>query len=181
MFIIGLKKQKNQKQSNVQEHFKECEIDELYWFVGKKGTPKTRENVYLITMISRNPRMIVGFDVAFDKSRERIQAIVDGCADANCYYTDGYWGYIDVVYPGKYIRNIRDKKDTHNVESINADLRHYIPILARRSRCFARKLDTLKAVVSVFIEAYNRFGIAKNKYWQRKQKGELPFSVIDFL
>ena len=159
----------------------ERELDELYWFVGKKGTCETRENVYLITMISRNPRLIVGFDVASDKSSERIQNIVDNSPEADFYYTDGYLGYIDVVYPGKHIRNVRDKKDTHNVESINADLRHYIPVLARRSRCFARKIETLYAVVAVFIDAFNRFGLAKYKYRQRKKNGELPFSLVDFL
>ena len=46
----------------------ERELDELYWFVGRKGTSETRENVYLITMISRNPRLIVGFDVAIGDS-----------------------------------------------------------------------------------------------------------------
>ncbi len=132
-------------------------------------------------MISRNPRLIVGFDVAFDKSRERIQNIVDGSPEAEFYYTDGYLGYIDVVYPGKHIRNAKNKKDTHNVESINADLRHYIPILARRSRCFARTIETLYAVVAVFVDAYNRFGLAKYNYRQNKLKGEFPFSVVDFL
>lgn len=68
----------------------ERELDELYWFVGRKGTSETRENVYLITMISRNPRQIVGFDVAFDKSRERIQNIADSSPEADFYYTDGY-------------------------------------------------------------------------------------------
>jgi len=32
------------------------EIDELYWFVGKKGTSKTRENCYVIPLVSRNPK-----------------------------------------------------------------------------------------------------------------------------
>lgn len=165
------------KVEKTSEHF---ELDELYWFIGRKGTSKTRENIYLITMISRNPCQIVGFDIAFDKSPERIQKIVDSSPEADFYYTDGYLGYIDVVYLGKHVRNIRDKKDTHNVESINADLRHYIPILARKSRCFARKIETLYAVVFVFVEAYNRFGLAKYKYRQRKPNGELPFSVVDF-
>ena len=73
-------------------------------------------------------------------------------------------GYIDVMFPGDHVRNIRDKKDTHNVESINADLRHYIPVLARRSRCFCRSLETLQAVVEVFVDAYNAFGIAKLRH-----------------
>ena len=80
-------------------------------------------------------------------------------------------------------RNIHDKSDTFTVESVNADLRHYIPILARRSRCFARKIVTLRAVVEVFVEAYNKLGIAKMKFRQGRDPNsrELPFSVLDFL
>lgn len=164
------------------ENSPEClELDELYWFVEHKPRTKTRENVYLLTMVSREPRQIVGFDVAYDKSPERIQTIVDAAPEARKYCTDGYLGYVDVVYPGRHVRNIRDKSDTYTVEGVNADLRHYIPILARRSRCFARKLETLRAVVDVFVTAYNRFGAAKYKYRQTHQTGEIPFAVVDFL
>ena len=159
------------------------ELDELYWFVGKKPRTKTRENTYVMTMVSRLPRQIVGFDVAFDKSPERIQRIVDNAPEAEKYCSDGWTGYIDVVYPGRHIRNCRDKSDTFTVEGINADLRHYIPILARRSRCFPRKLETLQAVVAVFVDAYNQFGIAKMNFRRNKDKKsrELPFSFVDFL
>lgn len=157
------------------------ELDELYWFINRKPRTKTHENVYIMTMVSRGPRQIVGFDVAFDKSPARIQAMVDSCASANKYCTDGYLGYVDIAYPGKHVRNIHDKSDTFTVEGINADLRHYIPILARRSRCFARKLDTLKAVIEVFVEAYNAFGLAKHRYRQSHSSQHVPFSVFDFL
>jgi IS1 family transposase len=157
------------------------ELDEMYWFVGKKPRTKARENVYVLTMVSREPRQIVDFSVAYDKSPQRIQDIVDRSPEAERYYTDGYLGYIDVVYPGKHIRNIKDKSNTFTVESINADLRHYIPLLARRSRCFARKLETLQVVIEVFVDAYNRFGEAKYAYRQRRKVKEFPFSVLDFL
>lgn len=165
----------------VESALKTFELDELYWFIERKPRTETRENVYLLTMVSRQPRQIVGFDVARDKSRERIQTIVDSAPYAEEYCTDGFMGYIDVVYPGKHIRNIRDKSDTFTVEGVNADLRHYIPVLRRRSRCFARKLETLYAVIGVFVEAYNRFGAAKMKFWARHSSKELPFSVLDFL
>ena len=45
-------------------HYQILDLDELYWFIGHKGKSKTRENVYLLTMVSRSPRQIVGFDVA---------------------------------------------------------------------------------------------------------------------
>jgi IS1 family transposase len=157
------------------------ELDELYWFINKKEKTETRENVYIITMIRRKPRQIVDFDVGLDKTSKRIQKIVDGGPEAKRYCTDGYIGYLDVVFPGEHIRNTHDKKDTHTVESINADLRHYIPLLRRRSRCFARSLETLTAVMRVFVEAYNEFGLAKFKYRKSNPSRTLPFGFVDFL
>jgi IS1 family transposase len=139
-------------------------LDELYWFIGRKGNGKTRENVYLMTMVSREPRQIVGFDVAFDKSPERIQRIVDSAPTSHKYCSDGYLGYIDVVYPGEHVRNVRNKNDTFSVESVNADLRHYMEVLTRRSRCFCRTIETLEAVVAVFVDAFNKFGTFKTKH-----------------
>jgi len=140
------------------------ELDELHWFIKKKANTETKENVYLMTMISHEPRMIVGFEVAMDKGAAHIQRIVDGAPEADFYRTDGAHAYLDVIFPGDHVRYIRDKKDTHNVESTNADLRHYIPVLARRSRCFCRSLETLQAVIEVFVDAYNAFGTAKLKH-----------------
>jgi len=161
--------------------------------VGRKAKGETRENVYVTTMISREPRQIVGFSAAADKSPERIQGIVDSAPEAKNYYTHGYTGYIDIVYPGKHIRNIHNKNDTFTVEGINAGLRHYIPVLARKSRCFCRKIEMLNAVISVFVNAYNKFGEAKLKHRvptnhvsnnpakHLHKFCDLPFSVIDFL
>ena len=138
-------------------------------------------------------RQIVGFDVQFDKGAFRLQGIVDNAPEAENYSTDGNLSYLDVIFPGKHIRNIRDKRDTHIIESINADLRHYISGLARRSRCFYRSLDTLRAVLTVFIDAYNKYGEAKLKYRVPvNHKSKTPnkhlhkfrqpsFAIIDFL
>ena len=178
MCITGLKKT-NQLEANYQI----LEVDELYWFVGKKPRTQTRENCYVIPIVSRNPRQIVGIDAAFDKSPERIQALVDASPPAEKYCTDGWSGYADVVYPGKHVRNVSNKNDTFTVESVNADLRHYIPILARRSRCFPRKLETLRAVIEVFADAYNALGVAKMKFRKNRDLNsrELPFSLLDFI
>jgi IS1 family transposase len=156
MCTIGLKK----TAQILERDYQILELDELYWFLERKAKTETRENVYVMTMVSREPRQIVGFDAAFDKSPARIQAMVDAVPEAKKYCTDGYLGYIDVVYPGRHVRNVHDKSDTFTVEGVNADLRHYIPILARRSRCFPRKLETLRAVLEGFVDAYNQFGKA---------------------
>jgi len=161
------------------------EMDELYHFVERKANSQARENTYVTSLISRQPRQVVGFSVAFDKSPERLQSIVDNSPEAESYATDGYLGYIDLVYPGEHIRNVSNKNDTFTVEGINADLRHYIPVLARRSRCFCRSMETLEAVLAVFIDAFNKFGEAKLAYRKKrnlaKNQRELPFGLTDFL
>ena len=134
-----------------------------------------------MTMVSREPRQIRGFDIARDKSPKRIQKIVDSAPWAKKYFSDGWTGYKDVIYPGEYTQNSHNKNDTFTVEGVNADLRCYIPILARRSRCFARKLETLHAVVAVFVDAYNAFGAAKTRWRAAHNKGNPPFGLVDFL
>lgn len=157
------------------------ELDELYWYLKYKPRTETRENVYIITMVSRKPRQIVGHVVSRNKMSRTIQGMVDAAPAAEHYCTDGYSGYLDVVFPGKHIFNIHNKKDTFTVEGVNADLRHYIPTLARRSRCFPRKLENLQAVLAVFVSAYNRFGFQKSQYRSRHPGTSVPFSLFDFL
>jgi len=59
-------------------------MDELYSFVERKNRVCER------TLVSRNKRHIVGYDIAFDKSRERIQQLVDRSPKALRCYSDAY-------------------------------------------------------------------------------------------
>jgi len=169
------------------------EMDELFWYINRKENTKTRENTYIILLISVNPRQIVGYYTGKKRTAEIMQRIVDNSIQAKQYATDGNFTYKDVIFPGKHIQNFEDKSDTHNVESINADLRTYISGLRRRSRCFYRSEETLDAVMSLFADAYNKFGEAKAKYRipvrhrpgnenkHLHQYRDAPFSLIDFL
>ena len=85
-----------------------------------------------------------------DKSFRTIQRMVDAAPEAKRYCTDGYSGYLDVIFPGKHIFNVHNKSDTFTVEGVAFDLRHYIPTLIRRSSCFLRKLENLQAVLLSF-------------------------------
>jgi len=51
-------------------------------------------------------------------------SIVASVPEAEIYYTDGFLGYLDLVYPGNHIRSISDKTNTYTAEGVNADLRH---------------------------------------------------------
>ena len=172
--------------------FDTFELDELHWYINVKKIAKGRENIYIMTMISREPRQILAFDVDNFISEKHIQRMVDSVDPANKYSTDGFKGYLNVDFLGEHVYNIESKEHTFTVEGINADLRHYISGIARSSRCFYRKVETVKAVMSVFVNAYNKFGEYKLKY-QKPTKHkyhyaenlhkyqELPLSILDFL
>ena len=159
------------------------ELDEIFWFINKRRGQENGINTYVMTMISREPRQIVAFAVDNAKSQARIQAMTDSAPAAEKYYTDGYRGYGEIIFPGLHISNSRNKSDTHLIESVNADLRHYISGLHRKSRTFYRTLETFHVVLSVFVDAYNKFGEKKRQFYDLRPsfKSDLPFSVLDFL
>ena len=136
-----------------------------------------------MTIISRSPRQILNFRVDFSKSQMLIQQMVNESLSAEIYCTDGFNGYCEVDFPGIHKRNISNKNDTHNIESTNADLRHYIAGLRRRSKCFFRKLETLKSVLWVFVNAYNKFGEFKRKYFLNNPKAsrDLAFNHTAYI
>ena len=159
------------------------ELDELYWFVGKRKGYENGVNIFIMTMLSREPRQIVAFDVDNSVSAAAIQEMVDTALQAEKYFTDGGNVYVGVDFIGHHYRNMHDKSDTHNVEGSNADLRHYIAGLRRRSRCFFRSKETLVAVLGIFIRAYNRFGEAKRQY-RLAHPGcsrDFPFNHLQFI
>lgn len=57
------------------------EMDELYWFLEYKPRTETRENIYIMTMVSREPRQIIGHVVSRDKTSRTIQKMVDAAPD----------------------------------------------------------------------------------------------------
>ena len=82
----------------------------------------------MITLVSREKRQIVGYDIAFDKSRERIQQLVDNSPKARHYYSDSYSAYKEIYYCGTHT-SLKNKRQIYTVEGVNSDLRHYIPPL----------------------------------------------------
>ena len=89
----------------------------------------------MITLVSRDKRQIVGYDIAFDKSRERIQKLVDNSPKAKYYYSDAYSAYSEICYYCTHT-SLKNKSQTYMVEGVNSDLRKYIPALQRRSKYF---------------------------------------------
>ena len=101
------------------------EMGELYSFVERKN------RFYAITPVSRDTREIVGFDIVLDKSRERVQRLVDNSVKARQCYSDAYLAYAEVRYKGAHT-SLKNKRQTYTVEGVNSDLRHYILLALKR-------------------------------------------------
>ena len=116
---------------------------------------REKNRIYIITLVSRDKRQILGYDIAFDRSRERIQKLVDNSAKASKYYSDSYPAYAEICYEAVHT-SLKNKSQTYTVEGVNSDLRHYIPALHRRSKCFFRSIETINAVFKIFVHALNK-------------------------
>lgn len=91
------------------------------------------------------------------------------------YFSDGYEVYRTLVYRRGQHEVAPGKSETYSVEGDNADLRHYLARLGRKSRCFSRSLVALARQVKLFVFCYN----ARQLFQRRFPK--LKAQLIDFL
>ena len=115
-------------------------------------------------MVNRKTREIVGCDIAENMSVERVQRIVDNSPKANFYFFDTFPVYSQICYDDSY-KSLKNKSHIFTVESVNADLRHYIPALRKKSRCVSSFFfDTIFSVFKIFVFAVNKFSLDKLNY-----------------
>ncbi len=93
-----------------------------------------------------------------------MQAVVDMGPGASHYHSDGLTVYQALVYaPGQHTAHL-DKSETYSVEADNAELRHYLARLARRSRCFSRCIEALRRAIQLFVWCWNQRQLQKRAY-----------------
>ena len=80
--------------------------------------------------------------------------MVDGGPWAERTSSDGLEVYRGLIYAGEHVIS-EGKEETYTVEGINADLRHYLARLARRSRCFSRSIRALGQAIKLFVHYFN--------------------------
>ena len=125
--------------------------------------------------MDRATRCILGWRVVFERTGEVLQILLNETAQGQRYYSDLFEAYQTVLYWPAEHSPTPDKRETYSVEGANAELRHYLARLGRRSRCFSRCADALRRAVRLFVYA-----------WNRRQLIKLHFShyqahVIDFI
>jgi IS1 family transposase len=117
----------------------------------------------------------LGWAVVWERTQEAIQQLLDEAPKAKWYYSDGFDAYARLWYHfGRYEVSV-GKSETYSVEADNADLRHYLARLARKSRSFSRCPEALQSALRLFVFCYNSRQLYKQRY------PHYPAQVMDFL
>ena len=103
-----------------------------------------------------------------------MQAVIDSAPHARSYYSDAFNTYRELCWWGTHA-SLYDKSETYSVEGDNAELRHYLARLARRSRCFSKCIEALRRAVELFVWCWNQ------RQSQKQQHPRYPSNVIDFV
>jgi IS1 family transposase len=108
-----------------------------------------------MTFVDRATRCIVGWRVAYQVTDDLLQTLADEAPQARWYYSDELAAYQDLAVDFGIRFAMPDKSQTYSVEGDNAELRHYLARLVRKSRCFSRRIDALCAAVRLFVFCWN--------------------------
>ena len=127
-----------------------------------------------MTCVDRSNRCILGFGVVWERGWDALQQVVNDAPPAHRYFSDGLPTYAQLMYPGTHAV-APGKSETFSVEGDNAELRHYLARLGRKSRCFNRCLWALTRAVALFVYAWNRRQQAKRAF------PKMPAHVCDFV
>jgi insertion element IS1 protein InsB len=114
--------------------------------------------------VDRATRCILGWAVTPERNEQLFQAVLDRTPQASHYYSDALPTYEALIYYPARHQAMTDKSQTYSVEGDNADLRHYLARLARRSRCFSRSASALRAAIRLFVFCYNSRQLYKQRF-----------------
>ena len=117
-----------------------------------------------MTHVDRDTRCIVNWAVEPERTEDLLQQMVDESPQPGIFFSDAFstYGLLD-TYPAQHWM-MSDKSQTYSVEGDNAELRHYLARLARRSRCFSRCIDALRAAIRIFVYCWNRRQLYTQQY-----------------
>lgn len=127
-----------------------------------------------MTIVDRETRCLLAVRAVWHRSQAVAQWLVNQ-SPAQQYYSDQFPLYDSLEYRRGYHLSLFDKSETYSVEGVNAELRHYLTRLARKSRCFSRCIDWLNRHLKAFAHAWNRRQLHNRAYPYDKRH------VIDFI
>jgi len=101
-----------------------------------------------------------------------MQSVIDSAPPAAHYFSDAFLTYRELCWWGEHTC-MYDKSETYSVEADNAELRHYLARLTRKSRCFSKCIRALRRAVELFVWCWN------TRQLRKQQRPRYPVNLID--
>lgn len=132
------------------------EIDELYYFVGKRKLKKgklTAKKRWLWLAVCRTTKRILAFEGG-SRERSTLKKLTDKLKHIDCqkYYSDEHTSFNGLLPKEKYKAS---KKETYTVEGINSVVRHFLARFRRRTKCYCKSEKMVKATMTLFCHHHN--------------------------
>ena len=102
--------------------------------------------------VDRHTRRILSFRLGDRRSATLKTLLWQTPAKPDVYYTDYYAAYSEVIPANKLVQG---KAHTFTVESKNSQLRHYLRMLNRKTKCYPKSFKTLNAALALIIQRIN--------------------------
>ena len=116
---------------------------------------RRKNRIYILTYVDWATRCNFAWKVSTQRSGTEFQDMLAESVPGHDYFMDDYQVYKIVLYWPAIHYPMKDKSQTNSVEGANADLRHYLARLRRKSRCFSRCEVALSNAVKLFVYGYN--------------------------
>ena len=117
-----------------------------------------------MTFVDRRTRCILSWRVVYARTGAVVQEMIHESVQGHTYFSDAFSAYQTALYWPADHYPMDDKSETYSVEGDNADFRHYLARMVRRSRCFTRCIHALRRAVKLFVYAFNRRQLARHRY-----------------
>ncbi|MDI9341692.1 MAG: IS1 family transposase, partial [Sediminibacterium sp.] len=132
------------------------EIDELYYFVGKRKQTKGKLSArkrWLWLAVCRTTRRILAFEGG-SRERTTLKKLTSKIQHIACtrYYSDEHTSFTGLLPGDKYKAS---KKETYTIEGINSVIRHFLARFRRRTKCYSKSEKMLNATMTLFCHHHN--------------------------
>src|SRR4029453_12967316 len=127
---------------------------------------RTKNETFVVTQVHRQTRCFMSWLVVTKRDAATLQPIVDDAPMAFQYCTDGLTAYALLNYHQGLHLVAEGKSQTYSVKGGNADLRHYLARLAKKSSCFSRSIAALRRAITFFLDCYcwNKRQLYRRRY-----------------
>ena len=111
--------------------------------------------MYVWIAIDKKTRMVLAYHLSRYRDKSAFNVLLNKLKKFKIrnLHTDRWDAYNDI--PEKY-NPTKTKDKTTNVESFNADLRHFLSRFRRKTRCYCKCIDMTHRVMEIFLYFFNK-------------------------